>query len=212
MTMRRTYLAFIAALALSVVAAPGAQATYLVKFEQLGANVEEEGGGSLDTTDLSVGSNLVNNSPFVAPGDGDFESGAANGPLALFGLVTGPKNFGAGEPTPASSSGGGAFGISGGALGVLLLPPAYASGTPFSEFSVYNDATLASLGLIPGLYVWSWGSGADADTFTIDVVAGPGSHASPVPEPSTWAIMLLGFAGLGYASLRRKGAVRAISA
>jgi hypothetical protein len=33
-----------------------------------------------------------------------------------------------------------------------------------------------------------------------------------VPEPSTWAMMLIGFAGLGYAAVRRKGAVRAISA
>ena len=34
----------------------------------------------------------------------------------------------------------------------------------------------------------------------------------PVPEPSTWAMMLVGFAGLGYAAFRRKGAGRAISA
>jgi hypothetical protein len=34
---------------------------------------------------------------------------------------------------------------------------------------------------------------------------------SAVPEPSTWAMMLVGFAGLGYAALRRKAAVPAIS-
>jgi PEP-CTERM motif len=33
-----------------------------------------------------------------------------------------------------------------------------------------------------------------------------------VPEPSTWAMMLIGFAGLGYVAARCKGAVRAISA
>jgi hypothetical protein len=33
-----------------------------------------------------------------------------------------------------------------------------------------------------------------------------------VPEPSTWAMMLVGFAGLGYAAMRRKGAVPTISA
>ena len=33
-----------------------------------------------------------------------------------------------------------------------------------------------------------------------------------VPEPSTWAIMLLGFAGLGYAFVRRKPARRSVSA
>jgi hypothetical protein len=31
-----------------------------------------------------------------------------------------------------------------------------------------------------------------------------------IPEPSTWAMMLIGFSGLGYAAFRRKGAVRAV--
>lgn len=35
---------------------------------------------------------------------------------------------------------------------------------------------------------------------------------SAVPEPSTWAMMLLSFAGLGYAGWRRAGQVRAASA
>jgi hypothetical protein len=39
------------------------------------------------------------------------------------------------------------------------------------------------------------------DTFTIGI-----------PEPSTWATMLIGFAGLGYAALRRRGVVQATSA
>jgi hypothetical protein len=29
---------------------------------------------------------------------------------------------------------------------------------------------------------------------------------TPVPEPSTWALMLLGFAGLGFAGWRRAAA------
>ena len=33
-------------------------------------------------------------------------------------------------------------------------------------------------------------------------------EASTVPEPSTWAMMLLGFAGLGYAGFRRRAAIR----
>jgi hypothetical protein len=37
----------------------------------------------------------------------------------------------------------------------------------------------------------------------------PGTTGSPVPEPSTWAMMLLGFAGRGYAGYRRVKAVHA---
>ena len=37
---------------------------------------------------------------------------------------------------------------------------------------------------------------------------GGSSGDSTVPEPSTWAMMLIGFAGLGYAAVRRKNAVR----
>ena len=34
---------------------------------------------------------------------------------------------------------------------------------------------------------------------------------SAVPEPSTWAMMLLGFAGLGYAGFRKARSVRSIA-
>ena len=35
--------------------------------------------------------------------------------------------------------------------------------------------------------------------------------ASTVPEPSTWAMMVLGFVGLGYAAFRRNSKARAIA-
>jgi PEP-CTERM motif len=37
-------------------------------------------------------------------------------------------------------------------------------------------------------------------SFTSDV---SGDFSATVPEPSTWAMMLLGFAGLGYAAYRK---------
>jgi hypothetical protein len=36
--------------------------------------------------------------------------------------------------------------------------------------------------------------------------------APAVPEPSTWAMLMIGFAGLGYAAVRRRGAPRPFSA
>jgi hypothetical protein len=34
--------------------------------------------------------------------------------------------------------------------------------------------------------------------------------APAVPEPSTWAMAMMGFAGLGYAAVRRRGAAAAL--
>jgi hypothetical protein len=67
---------------------------------------------------------------------------------------------------------------------------------------------------------WFWVSdtGGAIDGFTAGsyAVVPPGSPhafefdltASPIPEPSTWAMMGLGFAGLGYAAFRRGGKSR----
>ena len=48
---------------------------------------------------------------------------------------------------------------------------------------------------------------SSSNSFEFDNVVAGGALAqasAPIPEPSTWAMMLLGFAGLGYAALRRK--------
>jgi hypothetical protein len=60
--------------------------------------------------------------------------------------------------------------------------------------------------MLSGAYVFSWGSGDHADSFTIDV--GSVGGASPVHEPSAWAMVLVDFAGLGYAAIRRRTPVR----
>ena len=51
------------------------------------------------------------------------------------------------------------------------------------------------------IYLQLWG--AQADTFGVEV------GASAVQEPSTWAMMMLGFAGLGYVVYRRRGLLKA---
>ena len=48
-----------------------------------------------------------------------------------------------------------------------------------------------------GFCRYNFGSGTDADTDTFTVEVG-----TPVPEPSTWAMMLAGFAGLGFLGWR----------
>jgi PEP-CTERM motif len=48
-----------------------------------------------------------------------------------------------------------------------------------------------------------------ANEFTLEFSPGVGDLASGVPEPSTWALALLGFAGIGYMALLRRKTVTA---
>jgi len=48
--------------------------------------------------------------------------------------------------------------------------------------------------------------------FFVDTKGTEGLLATPVPEPSTWAMMLAGFAGLGLAALRRSRRFALVSA
>jgi hypothetical protein len=39
--------------------------------------------------------------------------------------------------------------------------------------STYDNVTFATIGVTPGTYEWTWGSGAHADSFTLDAVPAP---------------------------------------
>ena len=200
---RTTYLAAGAILATAVFA-PGARAAYVVNFVEMGANVVEVGGGTLDLTNLTAGAGAATNSPSVFPAGAFFDSGDTSADVKEYFSISGASNFGSGASVKFASSSSG----DGVAIGTRLLfvPEFYISNSPLSETSTYLDATFASLGMTPGQYVYTWGAGDHANSFTINI------GANPVPEPSTWAMMVLGFAGLGYAASRRKRAPREASA
>ena len=90
-------------------------------------------------------------------------------------------------------------------LTTLIFPAGYISGATLSDASTYLDATISSLGLTPGDHVWNWGSGDHPDTFTIDVVSRRGPLAIDLGMSDR-------LCRLGYAAVRRNGAVRLISA
>jgi PEP-CTERM motif len=213
MTKRTTYLSSIGFLALAALLAPSAQAAYLVTLQEVGSDVIETGSGSLDLRDLNVGIFGIDRDASVTPILGRFFSGVFTDANTSFAVVSPilPLAFGPGQVTMASSTSGGPVGLVSG-LGdnpTLIFPIDYISGTALSDSSTYLGATISSMGMTPGDYVFGWGSGDHADTLTIDIIA---STPPAVPEPSSWAMMLIGFSGLGFAAVRRKGAVRAISA
>jgi hypothetical protein len=200
-----TFLAWTTAVSLGAFAAPSAQAAYVTTFEEIGSNVVEVGGGTLDLTDLTLTGGIFTKL-FIAPSEPSFVSGTKGDQGDIYdGALSGPANWGPGATTFANSSSGDLVGlVPSGAE--IIVPDDYVFGDPLSETSTYVGASFASLGLKPGSYVYSWGTGDHADTFTLNVVAGS------VPEPSTWAMMLVGLAGLGYAAVRRKLAVLAFRA
>jgi hypothetical protein len=61
----------------------------------------------------------------------------------------------------------------------------------------FDSATLASLGLTPGTYEWTWGDGGANQNVTLQIGAGA------VPDGGS-TVSLLGCALLGVAALRRK--------
>ena len=47
------------------------------------------------------------------------------------------------------------------------MPQGYVSGAALSDSMTFNNATFASLGVTPGTYVWSWGTGLANQNFTL---------------------------------------------
>jgi len=55
----------------------------------------------------------------------------------------------------------------------ILVLESYASGSPITASATWSNHSFASLGLIPGEYVVTWGSGDNADSFTVIIGAEP---------------------------------------
>jgi hypothetical protein len=115
-------------------------------------------------------------------------------------------NFGSGLSTNANSGSGGPVGIDNpvGNSDLLGVPFGYVSGAALSDTATYDSQTFSSLGATPGTYKWTWGTGPNQN-FTLVI-------GTVVPEPSTWAMMLLGFAGLGFMGYQSAGRRRRTTA
>lgn len=173
------------ALAAAVLLAPAAaDATpYIVKLTQQGNNVVASGSGEFDLISLTKIATAIAAGPGMSPVGGTIETGPGGVAQDYYlGGVTGPAGFGNGLASFANAGSGDEVTFNGGPR----VPQGYISGSALASSATWLDATFASLGVTPGIYVWKWGSGTGDQTFTLDIVRPVG-----VPEPA--ALGLFGF-------------------
>jgi len=152
-----------------------------IVFAEQGGDVVATMSGTLNLTDLSS-SGGGGQPGFVRPDTGFVMLAGSSSSFTTYQAIQTPPNsgiFGTGAATLASSFSGDILGIVSSGTPALRVPSGYVSGDPLSSTTTWNSATLASLGITPGSYTWSWGSGANADTATI----------TAVPEPATWLLL-----------------------
>ena len=164
-----------------------ARAAMMINLGPSGGDViaSYDGTGSLDTTGLVADRTLsVRDPSYILPNEAILLSNT--GGNYDFYRFSGPVEWGPGASTDASMTDGIRF-VLAGADGLLGLPEGYTSGAPLGSFTLtWAGATPASLGLAPGSYVYAWGSGATADSITVNII----------PEPSTAFLLATGLGGL----------------
>ncbi|MGD9636497.1 MAG: PEP-CTERM sorting domain-containing protein [Pirellulales bacterium] len=108
---------------------------------------------------------------------------------AYGGFPTGPSTFGFGDFRVADLVNGDRFGAGNNiSTREIYVPSQYQSGVMLSGSSTYVSETFSSLGIVPGTYVWAWGSGANADSLTLNIIR--------IPEPSSGLLLFAGFAAM----------------
>jgi hypothetical protein len=174
--------------------------SFTVTLEQVGANVVATGSGAINLTGLTFASAGFFASGGMGPSIANLV--VADGTdLSLYTGFSGPSSFGPGTITNASSDSGDSVSIIGAAVFPgpgIFLPAGYVSGTALSDSSTYNSATFASLGVTPGTYVWTWGTGLPDQNFTLQIGLG---LPPPIPDGGS-TVSLLGCALLGLAAFR----------
>jgi hypothetical protein len=172
-----------------------AHAAYTVRLVQVGADVVANGSGTLNLAGFYRGG--------AGGGSGLYAKGAVFGigPVgtsidedAYGASVTGPTSYGTGDYVSPSAGSGDLVEIYR-TTGYIYVYRGYVSGSPLASTAVWKGATIASLGLTPGTYTWTWGSGANADSFTliIDDVPAPANYQglwwnAPGGSESGWGI------------------------
>jgi len=180
----------------SAVTAVTTQAAYIVNATEVGGDVVFAGSGSLDT---SAWFELV---PITLQTGVNASESIFAGPPATTRLYEFPTNFAGPTSIGPGTTFNGYDAGTGDVTGLrfvdqnLYTPNGYVSGAALQGTSTLNSTTFANIGLTPGTYEWTWGSGASADSYTLNVGA--------VPIPA--AAWLFGSGLLGLVGVARRKA------
>ena len=154
-----------------------AQAGYIVTLQQVGPDVVATGSGAINLTGLTFSHSASLGNPEILPrsygawGGGEIVTGPTSSSVDSYRGPSGPWGFGSGGLTLASSGSGDMVGIVTILLdGFLIVPRGYVSGNFLSDSATYSGKTFATLGVTPGTYVWTWGTGANQN-FTLQIEA-----------------------------------------
>ncbi len=201
--MKHISIAAGALLASAAFLSSAANAAVTINFTQVGSNVVATASGTLNLAGLTsqgiFGLTEAVRGSFAYVGLGN--AGTVTGYSGL----TGPASFGTGNTFIDSSSFlGTSFAINGSGFAspYAFVPVGYVSGSAISGTATFLNQTFATLGLTAGQYAYR----SNADSVTVNI-------GGAVPEPATWAMMLLGFGGIGMAMRRtvRKGGLTQIA-
>lgn len=183
-----------------------ASAGLILDVTEVGGDVHMSASGTLDVTSLARGSDFTirgfadPNSAWLSVGPNSWT--ASDGYL----IPKGATFFGPGSITFADLSAGDLFSIQGelnATQSTIYVPDFYVSGSQLSGSSTFLNETFLTLGLIEGTHSYSWGSGSNADSITVNI------GTTAVPEPSSF--LFVSTAGLALFIRRRSTGRRTIA-
>ncbi len=172
-----------------------AKAAFVFTVEEIGSDVVVSGTGTINLSDLVQFVSGNSEAIYIIPSQGIIGGGQDGNLATAYLTVFGPASFGSGSTKVFADLAAGDFLAIDGPNHIITLNSDYDSESFLSNSATYQNQSFASLGLDLGTYVYTWGTGENADSLTVNVTT--------VPEPATTALLVLGGCAVLFRSRRR---------